>query len=227
MVIQATIWSGRQHCEAAVYQSLMALRGVDKRLWLVHSGTQAMELFSDGVDMVRLTGPVVPQYGPRSAHALACLRSWKSLWTLIRGLDGSDVMLIDDDMVVPADAAQRLAPLARQYGAASGLARTDDGKWPMFDREGWQWPQPPAAPAAVDFCGTFCFYLTGAAIARLQDTGYEPDSRVPGVGFTGHDLHLCHAIRAAGLAVWLDPAVRCDHHVMLGPQEYVIRREIR
>lgn len=240
-VLQATIWSGRRHCQAEVIKALRWLEGVDSRLWMVHDSKQLRELRARmrgrAVRFVESASPAVPQYAPRTEHKGLVLRAWVELWPLLVADPAeSDVLLVEDDIEVPPTAATRLQqavdnpPLSEHRAVAvSGVTRCGDGRLPLFSFTPSlvQWPRIPGALTRVDGTGTFCMYLTREAIRLLADTGYSPALKVPGVEqMTGKDLHLCWWMGSHGGQVYVDPSVRCNHHVEVASGEVLIRKEM-
>ena len=177
-MIQATIWSGRQHCEDAVARGLKFLAapadGRIDRLWLVHSLEQQQRL--DGrVNNVRWTktvGPVVPQYAPEDAKKLACLRGFDALLTALYATAGDDdVLLVEDDIEVAPDTLLRMKRTMAATGASavSALTRSSVGLWPVFRyQSGERVGLPPGEPLRR---------RPGGYMHRLTDAELLPEPR--------------------------------------------------
>ena len=251
-VVQATVWSNRCLCEEVVLTGLKRLvapaDGIIDRLWVVHDLKQQQRLVERANDVrwVRASGPVVPQYAPRDAKKLACLRGFEFLWKSLRALPPSgDVLLVDDDIVLAPETLLRLDKTMRETGAGavSALVRAFDGGWPAFRYEsrivmrrtgeplrtqpGWTMHRLTDVdllpePQDVDAVGTFCLLIAESAVAQLRTGCYKP-SVYAGYGIEGHDLHLCTWLRESGWRVVLDSSVRPAHYCELTPGQMVTR----
>ena len=223
-MIQVTIWSGRQHCETAVVAGLRALGPVEY-LWFVHDPEQLIRLMdlSDGmgVSWRRLTAQTFPQiiHDPhgREVKMRACAEAFGAVVTALGGLR-EEVLLVDDDIVLPTGALTQLQATARELhaDAVSGLTRCSNTALPAFrfsDQHRLTEGEIPAHPALIDAVGTFCMYLTTPVVAVLN--GYWPEihTKIGAAVLNGHDLSFCHWLRTQGFKLALDPAVRCEHHV--------------
>jgi hypothetical protein len=223
-VIQATIWSDRQHCEAAV---VAGLRTVDaERLWFVHDPEQLIRLMNlsegMGVEWRRLEGQTFPQliHDPhgREAKQIACATSFKAVLDALGSHSGADVLLVDDDIVLPAEAVAEFLGAAKAVPAdvVSGLTRCNNGALPVYrfsDQHRMTDAEIPAAPVLIDGCGTFCMYLSAPVVAELHRYWPAVTTKIGPAVLRGHDLSFCHWLKAQGFKLALAPAVRCEHHV--------------
>lgn len=231
MVIQSTVWSGRQHCEDAV---LAGLVGMDAdcdilHVWTVHGRRQAERLRNRTPDSAAVIWNVldatpVPQYGPSDDKRLASARGWGAAWRVLRDLEGDGLMLVDDDITFQPGMLARLADLARDtaHGAASGLAQCFNRKLSVFSLD------PPGrlpvaqltgSPMTVGAVGTFGLWLDDLAFAAMRRE-YQPALEACDGRLLGHDLHLCEWLHDHGIRLILDPAERVTHHVEIEPGNY-------
>lgn len=225
-MIQATIWSGRAHCEAEVVDALRALgKGIDYH-WFVHDPEQMIRLMNlsegMGVSWQRLTAQTFPQliHDPhaREVKVRACANAFGAVVTALGGLR-EDMLLVDDDIVVPTGTLTQLQATAHELraDAVSGLTRCNNTALPVFrftDQHRLTEGEIPAAPSMIDAIGTFCMYLTAPVVAVLNGYWPEVKTKIGEAVLAGHDLHFCHWLRTQGFKLALDPNVRCKHHVM-------------
>jgi hypothetical protein len=225
-MIQATIWAGREHCEDLVLVGLRALQPVHDepidRLWVVYGEEQRKRLAekSQGlaVQWVTLDRQPQPQIcTDREVKRLECAYGFNALLTALAGSPrGAAVLLVDDDIVPPADAVARLRATGQALGAAavSGLTRCNDGGLPIFKFSGaGRVTVAPVKPQVIDGIGTFCMYLTPAVIAAMAYYWPADKFKVGPAAFAGHDLHLCRWLQTRGFKVAVDPSVDCLHNV--------------
>jgi hypothetical protein len=223
-VIQATIWSGRQHCEAAV---VAGLRTVDaERLWFVHDPGQLIRLMNlsegMGVEWRRLDGTTFPQlvndpHG-REAKQIACATAFKAVLDALASRGADSALLVDDDIVLPEDSIAGLLGAAKVIpaDAVSSLTRCNNGALPVYrfsDQHRMTDAEIPAAPALIDACGTFCMYLTAPVVAASRAYWPAVTTKLGSAVLRGHDLSFCHWLKTQGFKLALAPAVRCEHHV--------------
>ncbi len=140
----------------------------------------------------------------------------------------ADVLaMIDDDMVLPADAlAQLLAVLASNERCAlvGALYYSRDGLRPMavsgWDERCTTSARTPAfddrTPVAVDGVGFGCVLARVNAIATLAPPIFQTQVYVEEaanrVRVCNEDYLLCAKLRRAGWTVVLHPGVRCGHY---------------
>jgi len=242
LVIQATVWAGRRHCQEAVFRSLKFLSPPtgDKmqRLWLA-SASQRAELapMAEGlnVDWRLLAHAPVTQYAGTVEKKAGALAGFAELLLALHDVPAdADVLLVEDDIELAPDALMRLARVKADTGAdvVTGLVRATDGGWPMYRLES----DPPylrrlkdfnllPGPQPIDGCGTFCLLLS-AAVTQAAIADYQPEIYCPEWNTRGKDLHFCRWLRGRGYRLILDSTTRGNHHVEIAAGQVVVRKEL-
>ena len=239
VVQQATIWSQREHCARTVAKHLLRLdypADLLHRVWVVNGSANIDDLTG------RLPGlpPTVHRSDVRVYPQIvdATLRERKKeaicmAWADLLGmLDKShDVLMVEDDIVVPPQALKRLQRTAYERDAliVSALTMADDGHLPFFaatERTVLKLHGIPDQPIEVACGGTFCCYVRADAFRLLADLDYrptwEPSDCKHSRGLIGKDCHLWLTLYDAGAKLMLDPGVRVDHWVLRGPNNLVV-----
>lgn len=135
------------------------------------------------------------------------------------------VLMIDDDIVVPADAIARLGTILeteRDVAVAGGLYYTRDGIRPMV-ADGWSsddttraWiPAFDRSPVSVDAIGFGCVMIRVSALLTLVPPLFGAqiyiETGAARVRLCNEDFLLCERFRETGYRVVLDAGLRCGH----------------
>jgi len=140
--------------------------------------------------------------------------------------EADQLVMCDDDMVVPADALVRLSELLGanpNIAVAGALYYSRDGLRPMVV-DGWDphdtargWiPAFERAPVAVDGVGSGCMAIRLQAVEGFDRPFFPAHVFVePAQGrvrVCDEDYLFCARVRSAGFAVFLHAGVRCGHY---------------
>ena len=135
------------------------------------------------------------------------------------------LVMLDDDMVVPPDAIERLTAILDgdpQAAVAGALYYSRDGIRPMIVA-GWSstdtttaWiPAFTTIPLRVDGVGFGCVALRVSALNALRPPLFGAhvyiEESAARVRLCNEDYLLCERLREAGYAIVLHPGVRCGH----------------
>lgn len=239
VVVQATVWAERRHCQAVVFRSLKFLSPPTgdrlQRLWLA-SGPQRAELTpqAEGLGVGwRLLGHVpTPQYAGYAEKKSGALAGFSELLLALRDVPANaDVLVVEDDIEIAPDALMRLARVKTDTGAdaVTALVRASDGGWPVYRVEDGRLIRLRdynllSTPQPIDACGTFCLLLS-ARVVQAALAEYHPELTCPEWNTRGKDLHFCHWLYERGFRLALDSTTRGNHHVEIAPGQVVVRKE--
>lgn len=236
-VTQGTIFSGRRHCIEPVLKGLLRLSypGEIHRLWLVNGPHKLEELapqFDRLPASIYLGAKVFPQVNhtrpARIAKKEAVTTSWAELIRRAIELD-RDLLMVEDDIVVPPDAIQRLQEIAYRWpaGAVSGITKTNSGDWPFYEfveNRLTQFNRRPPGPQQFCATGTFCMYLRADVLRKMKEVAYTPAWDIKYLAMFGKDCHLGVWLRDNGFALVAVPDVPCEHHVRMDDGSICIRK---
>lgn len=140
---------------------------------------------------------------------------------------GADfLMMVDDDMVVPEDAAEKLYAVLmsdERVAVAGALYYSRDGIRPMVV-SGWSssrtvsgWiPQFATDPTPVDGVGFGCVMIRVPAFDSLKPPYFAAqiyvEQSAARVRLCNEDYLLCERLRGAGFTIMLHPGVRAGHY---------------
>ena len=225
-VTQATVFSGRTHCIDTVVLHLLRLdypHPID-RLWLVNGPLRLDEMVSrTDLPASQYVGDTVYRQVEdtperRKKKRLAILAGWRQMLAQVKAI-GHDVLFVEDDIQVPANALRALQETAYTDGAlvASGWTRCNDGGTPAFNfgssRSLERWPARPVVTSRIDAVGTFCMYLRREVFDMMDTSKYVPAINSRLVNGWGKDIHFCRWLKDNGQRIMVNPDVRCNHWV--------------
>jgi hypothetical protein len=161
----------------------------------------AVQMLREGGHSVHLTA----QQGPYT--------HWNREELVKDALDAgsSHLMMIDSDMVFPADGIVRL--LSREKDVVGGFymmktqpptntVKLPDGEGGFRGESDWT---PPSEPFRVAALGTGFLLIDLEAIAPLERPLF------PCIRPIGEDVAFCQKAEAAGLEIWCDPTFQLGH----------------
>lgn len=140
---------------------------------------------------------------------------------------GADILvMVDDDMVLPADALQRLAATLESQprcGLVGALYYSRDGFRPMavdnWDPDDTTTATIPAftdVPVPVAGIGFGCVAIRMEALAEFEPLYFAAhvfvEPRTARVRVCDEDYLFCHRLRSRNWNVILDAGVRCGHY---------------
>lgn len=226
-VTQATVFCGRTEGLDVVLDSLLALTYPNlSRLWLVN-GPKRLDEFAPRPERLppsihvgaRVYGPVPKsaRLTERLARKHAVAEAWGDMLTRAAALD-TDVLFVEDDIVVSPDTTERLQAAAYKHNAiaASGITSTN-GQWPVFSLTDDIMRRVPTGSlrgvVPVDIIGTFCLYLRREIFALMAEHKYKPEVKlyIARVNAIGKDIHFCRWLRDHKQRIVADMTVKCRH----------------
>lgn len=180
-------------------------------------------------------GPIEPMVV--SSHLTAVMQAWRNGvrvvanlqtrrlgWAMARDNIANDalglaeiegVFWADSDIVLPRNAILRLSGAG--VDVFSGIYyKRKEPHYPLIgimhsSGKGIQWlGEWPEVPFPVDGCGFGCVYTSKRALQAAKDL--DDIGRVfRETGQLSEDFDFCERVRRAGLTVWVDPEVVCEH----------------
>ncbi|MBV8151813.1 MAG: glycosyltransferase [Candidatus Eremiobacteraeota bacterium] len=165
------------------------------------------------VERYVVTGNFIP--GQRELIATEALQ---------RGYDV--IVMIDDDIVVAADALEQLTGVLAQeprtavagalYYSRDGLRPMAVADWDSRDTTAAVIPAFTDAPVTVEGVGFGCVAIRAAALAALDRPLFSAhiviERLVRRVRIADEDYVLCERLRGAGFEIRLHAGVRCGHY---------------
>jgi hypothetical protein len=138
---------------------------------------------------------------------------WNREMLVVDALDAgvSHLMMVDTDMVFPADGIVKLLGLEKDVVGGFYMMKTtppvntikmDDGNGGYMGEKEWVPPAEPFRCAAV---------ATGFMLIDLDAIKDVPRPLFPCVQPVGEDVAFCKQAVAAGLEIWCDPTIKLGH----------------
>jgi hypothetical protein len=122
------------------------------------------------------------------------------------------VLTIDDDVVAPDDAAERLLALRAPVATASYPIMTEAGLvWDvkLTDADDWL-PQLPGGVFPVRHAGLGYVLIHRDVLTRLRKPWFQFGA-APGGRMIGEDVWFCNGVTQAGFQILCDGSIRCSH----------------
>jgi hypothetical protein len=122
------------------------------------------------------------------------------------------VVTIDDDVVAPDDAADRLLALNAPVAAAAYPIMTEAGLvWDIKPVGSDDWmPQLPGHVFPIRHTGLGFVVIHRDVFARIRKPWFQFGA-APGGRMIGEDVWFCNGVAQAGLEILCDGSIRCSH----------------
>lgn len=143
--------------------------------------------------------------------------------SLVRAAQEADrpyLLWLDSDVVPPTDCIERLLAHRRDVVAgaypmccaANGHAKFFWLAQHIHESDCYSFGGLPAKLFEANTVGTGCLLMATRVFDELPQPWFDVPMDPDGPAVEPEDVRLCRILRKAGIPIWCDGSVRCDHH---------------